>query len=65
MVVVGLPWYKIIRRTLELRVFSAGRYSMGMGLPDPAPMNPDETTASPGPRNKQVRLKRLSLPVWT
>jgi hypothetical protein len=34
MVVVGLPWYKIIRRTLELRVFSAGRYSMGMGLPD-------------------------------
>lgn len=32
-VVVGRPWYRIIRRTFELSVFSAGRYSMGTGLP--------------------------------
>lgn len=34
MVVVGLPWYKIIKRTLELREFSAGKYSIGIGLPE-------------------------------
>lgn len=34
MVVVGLPWYKIKSLTLELRVFSAGKYSIGMGLPE-------------------------------
>ena len=31
----------------------------------PAPMYPDVTTASPGPRNKHVKLYRLSRPVWT
>lgn len=34
MVVVGLPWYRISKRTRELRVFSAGRYSIGIGDPD-------------------------------
>lgn len=34
MVVVGRPWYKMLKRTLELSVFSAGKYSMGMGLPE-------------------------------
>ncbi len=34
MVVVGRFWYRIINRTLELSVFSAGRYSIGIGLPD-------------------------------
>lgn len=29
----------------------------------PAPMYPEVTTDSPGPRKRQVRLKRLSLPV--
>lgn len=33
-VLVGLPWNRIWSRTLELREFSAGRYSMGMGLPE-------------------------------
>jgi hypothetical protein len=33
MVVVGRPWYKINRRILELNEFSAGRYSIGIGLP--------------------------------
>jgi hypothetical protein len=31
----------------------------------PAPMYPDVTTASPGPRNKHVKLYRLSRPVCT
>lgn len=31
----------------------------------PAPMYPDVTTASPGPRNMQVKLNRLSRPVCT
>lgn len=34
MVFVGRPWYRIINRTLELREFSAGKYSMGIGLPE-------------------------------
>lgn len=32
--VVGLPWYRMSNLTLELKVFSAGKYSIGMGLPD-------------------------------
>jgi len=31
----------------------------------PAPMYPDVTTASPGPRNKHVKLYLLSRPVCT
>lgn len=33
-VVVGRFWYRIISRTFELSVFSAGKYSIGIGLPD-------------------------------
>lgn len=31
----------------------------------PAPIYPDVTTASPGPRKMHVKLNRLSRPVWT
>lgn len=51
--------------SLKFERFEKNKQEETMQFTYPAPMYPDVTTASPGPRKMHVKLKRLSRPVCT